>query len=260
MKKLIIISFILFILVSYSFAQNIIKYPYILRPVNNDIKQRTIDEFHSINGQDWTITVDRFTGFLEYGNISGLPEKRNLTDYMHAINVADDFLKRNKKVIGIKEDFPKCIDVKGSESPSMGYVWLEYSGQYQYNMPVVGTKIVMKVDYPGIVRDIRARWYPDIKISEEEGIDKVNIKQSLIGRSMPYKGYGGQGLTYIIKETDLVEECQKVIFPFRKEKQNIVEFYITWKIQINKEEIRNAWNVYIDVFSGEDIYVKQNFK
>jgi hypothetical protein len=91
-------------------------------------------------------------------------------------------------------------------------------------------------------------------------MDKGKIKEILTGRSIPYKGYGGQALAYIVKNTDLTEEAKQVIFPLRKERENIMEFYITWKIEINKEELKSAWTLYMDIYSGQDIYIKQNFK
>jgi len=245
---------------SYS-REKTTKYPFTIKPVMSDVKEKTEKEFRSLNGAQWqTIMIDQFSGFLAYASVEGMPERKNLSDYKLAIKLADEFLKKNQALLGIKEHLPKCINVRGNENPELGYVWVDYGGQFQYNMPVEGTRASVKVDHPGVVKEIRSRWYPDIEIPHEEGMDKENIKEILAGRSIPYKGYGGQMLAYIVKDTDLTEEAKKVIFPLRKEREHKVEFYVTWKIEINKEELKNAWTLYMDIYSGQDIYIKQNFK
>lgn len=245
---------------SYS-KERTIKYPFTIRSVMSDVKEKTEKEFRSLNGEQWqTIMMDQFSGFLAYASVEGMPERKNLTDYKLAIKLADEFLKKNRVLLGIKEQLPKCINVRGNENPELGYVWVDYGGQIQHDMPVEGTRVSVKVDHPGVIKEIRCRWYPDIEIPHEKGMDKGKIKEILTGRSIPYKGYGGQALAYIVKNTDLTEEAKQVIFPLRKERENIMEFYITWKIEINKEELKSAWTLYMDIYSGQDIYIKQNFK
>lgn len=246
---------------SYSKDRKETKYPFTIKPVMIDVKEKIEKEFRSLNGEQWqTIMIDQFSGFLAYASVEGMPERKNLSDYKLAIKLADEFLKKNQTLLGIKEHLPRCVNVRGNENPELGYVWVDYGGQIQYDMPVEGTRASVKVDHPGVVKEIRCRWYPSIEIPHEHGMDKEKIKEILTGRAIPYKGYGGQELAYIVKDTDLIEEVQKVIFPLRKERENKVEFYITWKIEINKEELKNAWTLYIDIYSGQDIYIKQNFK
>ena len=235
-------------------------YPFILTPAADDVKDKCREEFILLNGDEWSsIMLGKFTGLVQYSTVAGLSEKKDIYDYKEAIKAGNEFLEKNRPFLGIKDKLPECTGVRGSENPEMGYVWLDYSGQIYNGFPVEGTKVLMKVDYPGKVIEIRCRWYPEIIIPEEITLSKEEIKNIFIAKEMFYKGYGGQELIYIITEKD-IGEIEKVILPFRKEKEGIVEFYLTWKVSLNKDDKSSAWTVYVDAYSGRELYLMKNFK
>jgi hypothetical protein len=92
---------------SYS-KERTIKYPFTIRSIMSDVKEKTAKEFRSLNGEQWqTIMIDQFSGFLAYASVEGMPERKNLTDYKLAIQLADEFLKKNRVFTGNKEQLPQ---------------------------------------------------------------------------------------------------------------------------------------------------------
>lgn len=264
MKKVLFLIAILFLLaLSNSYSQNLNApsgYPFILTPVSEELQEKWKNEYREIHGGNWeSLMSDKFTGFIQYAAISGLPEKQNMADYKKAVEVGDKFLRDNGYLFGMNDNYPQCIDVKGSENPELGYVWLYYSEQVFDGYPVAGTQVMMKVDYPGKVIEIRVRWYQEINIPKEETLKEEDIIEKISGMSVEYNGKGGQELIYKVKEND-TGDLKKVIFPLRNDKEDTVKFYLAWKVSINKDEERNAWTFYLDAFTGEELYVKKNFK
>jgi len=263
-KNLIIIFVLLILLVNVTFAQDIsvenfpLNYPYTLAPVSTELQNEWRDKCILALGEEWaSLMSDKFTGFIQYAAKSGLSEKKDMFDYTEAVKVGDKFLEENGYLFGMEEQRPQCIDVAGSENPELGYVWLYFSEQIYNEYPVIGTRVMMKVDYPGVVIESRVRWYPDIIIPEAETLGEDDIRLLIKDLAMNYQGKGGQELLYIVKESD-VKEITKVIFPVRTEDE--LKFYIAWKISIDKEEVRDAWTIYLEAYSGDEIYTKKNFK
>lgn len=236
-------------------------YPFVISPAGENDIHKVKEEFVKLNGPEWqNVMIDKFTGFLQYATVGGITEKIEMKDYKLAIEKADEFLEKNKKLLGINDVKPVYVNVKTkNDNPQMGHVWVEYERQYQRKVPVEGTKIMVRVDYPGIVREIRCRWYPYVQFPYGTEIDKDEVRKVINGRNITYKGYGGQELIYIVQPRD-IGDIEKVIFPLRKEREAKIEFYLCWKVIVNKDDVVNAWTIYIDVLSGKDVSIIKNFQ
>lgn len=209
-------------------------------------------EFERINVPDFFGTVGPY-GFLDshYVPFEQIPPAIAMTDEGEILQAARGALIRNIKFTNVSTTTP-LDDYR--IIPRSSYWTVEYSFNTYNGLPTKEITIIVEGNQDAFC--IERHYYPaNIVIPTDVKISPAQAMERAVGQVIIFYNVSGDPVEYTVIEEALTEEpSEKWVIPY--ETDTTLEYRYCWNVLISE----GMWNMFIDVITGEVIYIKQNFQ
>ncbi len=228
-----------------------LKYPTVIFPLPESELQKLKAEFDSLNDTRIKSELNMY-GFI---HIRGLLDrgKSAITDTCIAVAKAKSAVWKFRKFTNVIDT--KFLFVEGANrSPDARFTdWIIHLKQWNNGLIIEDVEMVVLIHQE--VVQMYGHTYKNVFIPIHDLIEKERAIKSLLGYEIEYDCKIRNKFLISI-ENVFMDDINMVIYP--KKTDNIIELRVAWKIPIGSVP-HPRWNIYIDVLTGEIIYIKELF-
>jgi hypothetical protein len=183
-----------------------------------------------------------------------------INDADSVIDLAKNTLVQYSKFSNVTSDFSLILNSveRYIGSSDFSHWTVIFDNQIYYGLEILNTRIIQIVT--NSVTIIDGHHFNNIFIPEKGLLPVDTIKVKIIGKTIEYYDWGGIQ-EKIITYNSIVDNFIKKIYWF--EKENYLEFRVVWQIPILYDDNSSAdfpgWYIYVDILSGEILYILPTF-
>jgi len=221
-------------------------YPTIIYSLSDDELAELQSEFDLLNNNKIDTRLDQFgyTGFTADYRAS----EKNISDSSTVIQMANSALVKNVKFTNILNTSMLRVD-RFFKTPN-GSWKIFFNEQVYKGLRIDGTTIVVYLNSDGVYR-IDNHFYKDIYVPGKAELSESEAKESLIGKEIGLMGHYFTITNSVFSD----KKTQRAIIPVHTD--TTIEFRIAWEIYIGEPGC--DWTIYVDIITGEEIKIVQNF-
>ena len=222
-------------------------YPTIIYTLSDSKLEELQSEFDKLNNNQIGTQLDQF-GYTGYSVVYNASET-TISDTNEVKQMAISSLVKNSKFTNVSKESLLKVD-RLFQTPNNS--WKIFFDEQEYNgLKVDATTIQVYLNSNGVYR-IDNHFFEDIYIPYKAKYSESEAKLLLIGKEI--KIYPNGVYTVNLSSFSNVRS-KKVIIPVQTDTQ--IEFRVTWEIYVGDSPFN--WTIYIDIITGEEIKLVQNF-
>ncbi len=234
-------------------------YPTTLYPLITEEWQQLQDEFDVLNDYKILTKLNQY-GFTggEYDYSKRHPNPHIKLTENEALQIAISTIVKNKEFTNVTDSTTAMSCVRSARSGLFGDStnWSVYIDPQKYNgYEVLFSWIDVRL-YGDGVYSLSGFWYNNIYIPPDDNVSSKLAKILVLGQKLIWSGAVGDIHEFIVTESTIGDEIDKVIVPIRKEEK--IELRVTWQIPIMFYDWI-GWYLYVDTTDGEIVIKRQLF-
>lgn len=243
-----------------------IVYPTTIRPMETSGLEALRQRFEERNGPRVCFEMDEY-GFLKFASCWARPILRAVIseDSEVTVSKAKRMLFENREFTGVTDtsalvvlrlnDMPGCILCDGSPGDIKTIRrGIDFENQVYLGLEILDSRYSVALDSVGVTHVV-GHWYEGIAIPPTDRWNEEKAKQSIVGKSIIWYGFGGDKHTFEVSPDDLLNRARKVILQHQVGEN--IELRVAWEMPVGKGVL--MWNVYVDTTTGEDLGTMQLF-
>jgi hypothetical protein len=167
------------------------RYPFVFYELSDKVFEQMVSDYANNNPYlRSSINEFGFAAFSElYMHNTKMPEINYFTE-MEAMEIAIDFVRRNKNFIGVDDPDKITFKAKKGEDQTFNYLLIHAENQFVDSLEIQGTTLSFSIKN-GEVFLCWGRRFPGLSLPENVELDETRIKGMLVGRDASYLDFIG---------------------------------------------------------------------